>query len=81
MEYASKGYEIQNKDGILVFTNGQEMISIDETSRRLLELQETELPDISIEEMYEITQGKIDYKSAMQVQKCCFMLIKQKEKQ
>ena len=80
LEYASKGYEIQNKDGILVFTNGQEMISIDETSRRLLELQETELPDISIEEMYEITQGKIDYKSAMQVQKMLFYANKAKGK-
>ena len=80
LEYASKGYEIQNKDGILVFTNGQEMISIDETSRRLLELQKTELPDISIEEMYEITQGKIDYKSAMQVQKMLFYANKAKGK-
>ena len=80
LEYASKGYEIQNKDGILVFTNGQEMISIDETSRRLLELQETELPDISIEDMYEITQGKIDYKSAMQVQKMLFYANKAKGK-
>ena len=80
LEYASKGYEIQNNNGELVFTNGQEMISIDETSRRLLELQETELPNISIEEMYEITQGKIDYKSAMQVQKMLFYANKAKGK-
>ena len=80
LEYASKGYEIQNNNGELVFTNGQEMISIDGTSQSLLELQETELPDISIEDMYEITQGKIDYKSAMQVQKMLFYANKAKGK-
>ena len=80
LEYASKGYEIQNNNGALVFTNGQEMISIDGTSQSLLELQETELPDISIEDMYEITQGKIDYKSAMQVQKMLFYANKAKGK-
>ena len=80
LEYASKGYEIQNNNGELVFTNGQDTINIDETSQRLLELQETELPDISIEDMYEITQGKIDYKSAMQVQKMLFYANKAKGK-
>ena len=39
-----------------------------------------ELPDISIEDMYEITQGKIDYKSAMQVQKMLFYANKAKGK-
>ena len=69
LEYANNGYEIQNKNGELVFTNGQDTINIDETSQKLLELQETELPNVSIDEMYELTQGKIDYKSAMQMQK------------
>ena len=69
LEYANNGYEIKNKNGELVFTNGQDTINIDETSQKLLELQETELPNVSIDEMYELTQGKIDYKSAMQMQK------------
>ena len=69
LEYANNGYEIKNKNGELVFTNGQDTINIDETSQKLLELQETALPNVSIDEMYELTQGKIDYKSAMQMQK------------
>ena len=80
LEYANNGYEIQNKNGELVFTNGQDTINIDETSQKLLELQETELPNVSIDEMYELTQGKIDYKSAMQVQKMLFYANKAKGK-
>lgn len=80
LKYADEGYEIQNKNGKLVFTNGQDTINIDETSQKLLELQETELPNISIEEMFDITKGKIDYKSAIQIQKLLFHANKAKGK-
>lgn len=80
LQYANNGYEIQTQNGELVFSNGSDAIHIDKTEQQLLKVQENEFPQISIQEMYEITKGKIDYKSALQMQKKLFYASKAKGK-
>ena len=80
LQYANNGYEIQTQNGELVFSNGSDVIHISQTAKQLLKVQENKFPQISVEEMYKITEGKIDYKSALQMQKKLFFISKAKGK-
>lgn len=66
IEFTNQGYELTNKDGKLYYSNGTENIDLNLNSDSVL-INEHNLKDsssISIEEMFEKTNGSISYSKA-----------------
>ena len=64
LELAQKGYDVKEKDGKIVLTNGNYDIDISQVDMSKLNVNTFDETQIDIEHIYRLTGGKIPYKKA-----------------
>jgi len=76
--YINEGYHIEENEGRLVFTNGTKTIDLNSTEESFLHREDKLTSDMTIENMYEATKGRVSYEQATSLVKKIFYLSKSK---
>lgn len=78
LTYINEGYHIEENEGRLVFTNGTKTIDLNGIEESFLHREDKLTSDMTIENMYEATKGRVSYQQATSLVKKIFYLSKSK---
>lgn len=78
LEYVKEGYHIENDEEKVIFTNGIESIDLKSLGESFIFRNDEPSQDTTIENMYEITGGRVSYEQATSLVKKLFYVSKSK---